>query len=153
MKVICYQLCSTCLMNSFKMWSKHVPWDPLVEILRGEGTLAPCGSFLRSMVLWSLNWVEHLLMQVYTQYFRLMGQSSVMGFLLLEQDHTPRMGTSHTSQEPGDQNVKAAHQGNSPCSSPCQCLSAEFEEEGTECFREMQGCTSFLCLLWEESSI
>lgn len=55
-----------------------------------------------------------------------------MGFLLLEQDHTPRMGTSHTSWGPGGQDVEAAHQGNSLCSSPCQSLSAELEEEVTE---------------------
>ena len=55
-----------------------------------------------------------------------------MGFLFLEQDHTPRMGTSHTSPGPRGRDVKAAHQGNSLCSSPCQSLSAEFEEEATE---------------------
>lgn len=50
-----------------------------------------------------------------------------MGFLLLEQDHTLRMGTSHSSPEPGGQDVKAAHQG-APCAAPPASLSVETEE-------------------------
>lgn len=110
---------------TFKRWSKHVPKHPLVEILRGEGTLVPCGSFLRSMVLWSLHWMQNDV-GLHTIFYIDRTQQCYGLSFVRTRPHTQNGDFTYFSgaRGPGGQDVKAAHQG-TPCPAPPASLSVQ----------------------------